>query len=68
VAHACNPSYRGGRDQEDLGSKSVPASKFERPPSQKYHTKRADRVAQSVGPEFKSWYRKKKTKKKEKRK
>jgi hypothetical protein len=21
VAHACNPSYSGGRDQEDLGSK-----------------------------------------------
>jgi hypothetical protein len=21
VTHACNPSYSGGRDQEDLGSK-----------------------------------------------
>jgi hypothetical protein len=21
VAHACNPSYSGGRDQEDYGSK-----------------------------------------------
>jgi hypothetical protein len=21
VAHACNPSYSGGRDQEDFGSK-----------------------------------------------
>jgi hypothetical protein len=23
VAHACNPSYSGGRDQEDQGSKSA---------------------------------------------
>jgi hypothetical protein len=23
VAHVCNPSYSGGRDQEDLGSKPV---------------------------------------------
>jgi hypothetical protein len=23
VAHACNPSYSGGRDQEDRGSKLV---------------------------------------------
>jgi hypothetical protein len=23
VAHACNPSYSGGRDQEDRGSKSA---------------------------------------------
>jgi hypothetical protein len=23
VAHDCNPSYSGGRDQEDLGSKPV---------------------------------------------
>jgi hypothetical protein len=24
VAHTCNPSYSGGRDQEDCGSKSTP--------------------------------------------
>jgi hypothetical protein len=24
VAHTCNPSYSGGRDQEDCGSKPVP--------------------------------------------
>jgi hypothetical protein len=24
VAHACNPSYSGGRDQEDPGSKPAP--------------------------------------------
>jgi hypothetical protein len=23
VAHTCNPSYSGGRDQEDQGSKAV---------------------------------------------
>jgi hypothetical protein len=27
VAHACNPSYLGGRDQEDYGLKS-PQSKY----------------------------------------
>jgi hypothetical protein len=26
VAHACNPSYSGGRDQEDHGSKLAPAN------------------------------------------
>jgi hypothetical protein len=26
VAHACNPSYSGGRDQEDCGSKPVQAN------------------------------------------
>jgi hypothetical protein len=28
VAHTCNPSYSGGRDQEDPGSKSVLGKKF----------------------------------------
>jgi hypothetical protein len=26
VAHTCNPSYLGGRDQEDFGSKPAQAS------------------------------------------
>jgi hypothetical protein len=26
MAHACNPSYSGGRDQEDHGSKAAQAS------------------------------------------
>jgi hypothetical protein len=26
VAHACNPSYSGGRDQEDHGWKPAPAN------------------------------------------
>jgi hypothetical protein len=28
VAHTCNPSYSGGRDQEDFGSKPAQAKKF----------------------------------------
>jgi hypothetical protein len=31
VAHTCNPSYLGGRDQEDLGSKPSQANSL-RPP------------------------------------
>jgi hypothetical protein len=31
VAHGCNPSYPGSRDQEDHGSKPAWASKFMRP-------------------------------------
>jgi hypothetical protein len=29
--HAYNPSYSGGRDQEDSGSKSTPHKQFTRP-------------------------------------
>jgi hypothetical protein len=31
VAHACNPSYSGGRDQEDRGSKPAQANSSSRP-------------------------------------
>jgi hypothetical protein len=31
VAHACNPSYSGGRNQEDRGSKPAQAKQFRRP-------------------------------------
>jgi hypothetical protein len=31
VAHACNPSYSGGRDQEDRGSKPAWANSSTRP-------------------------------------
>jgi hypothetical protein len=31
VAHTCNPSYSGGRDQEDLGSKSARANSVRDP-------------------------------------
>jgi hypothetical protein len=30
-AHACNPSYLGGRDQEDLSSRPVREKKFGKP-------------------------------------
>jgi hypothetical protein len=31
VAHACNPIYLGGRDQEDQGSKPARANSFRDP-------------------------------------
>jgi hypothetical protein len=31
VAHACNPSFSGGRDQEDHSSKPSPGKQFRRP-------------------------------------
>jgi hypothetical protein len=34
VAHACNPSYLGGSDWEDEGSRPTLAKKFKSPPSQ----------------------------------
>jgi hypothetical protein len=57
VAHAYNPSYSGGRDQEDLGSKPAQANSLWDPILKKVdHNKRASRVAQGVGPEFKPQY------------
>jgi hypothetical protein len=55
VAHAYNPSYSGGREQEDHGLKSAQANSFEilsgkkKNPSQK----RAGGMAQRISPEFK---------------
>jgi hypothetical protein len=31
VAHACNPSYSGGRHPEDYGSKTAPGRELKRP-------------------------------------
>jgi hypothetical protein len=53
VAYACNPSYSGGRGQEDHGSKPVQANSLGDPILKKPITKRAGGVAQDVGPEFK---------------
>jgi hypothetical protein len=39
VAHTCNPSYSGGRDQEDQGSKPVQANNL-RPYLEKTHHKK----------------------------
>jgi hypothetical protein len=56
VAHACNPSYSGGTDQEDQDLKPDQENSSRDPISKtKPITKiRADGVAQGVGPEFKS--------------
>jgi hypothetical protein len=39
VAHTCNPSYSGGRDQEDRGSKPAQANSSKRPYLEKLFTK-----------------------------
>jgi hypothetical protein len=39
LAHACNPSYSGGRDQEDHGSKPAGANSSTRPYLEKPTTK-----------------------------
>jgi hypothetical protein len=40
VAHACNPSYSGGRYQEDRGSKPVQANSSQDPSLKKSFTKK----------------------------
>jgi hypothetical protein len=51
VAHACNPSYSGGRDQEDHSLKPAQASSSRDPVLKKnLHRKRAGEVAQGVDP------------------
>jgi hypothetical protein len=65
VAHAYNPSYSGGRDQEDHGSNLAQAYSSQDPTLKKPITqKRAGGSAPGVGPEFKPAYYKKKEKKK----
>jgi hypothetical protein len=64
VAHACNPSYSGGRDKKDCGSKPawqiVLVTLSQKNPSQK----RTGGVAQCVGFEFNPQNHKKEKKKK----
>jgi hypothetical protein len=51
VAHACNPSYSGGRNQENRGSKPAWANSFVRPYlKKKSFTIKAGGLAQGVGP------------------
>jgi hypothetical protein len=54
VAHACNSSYSGGKDQDDIKSqpRQIARSYLEK----SHPKKRAGGVAQGVGPEFKSQY------------
>jgi hypothetical protein len=57
VTHPYNPSHSGGRDQEDCSSKPAWVYSSARPYLEKPFTiNRAGRVAQGVGPEFKSRY------------
>jgi hypothetical protein len=53
VAHACNPSYSGGRDQEDCSSKSPRANSSQDPISKEPITKQG---WWSIGLEFKPQY------------
>jgi hypothetical protein len=62
MAHACNPSYSGRREQEDHSSKPAWANSLQNPISKIPNTKRAGGVAQGVGSELKPWYHKKKKK------
>jgi hypothetical protein len=64
MAHFYNPSYLGGRDQEDQGLKPAQANSLWDPSLKIPNTKRAGGVAPGVGPEFKPQYHKKKKKKK----
>jgi hypothetical protein len=63
VAHACHPSYSGGREEEDLGLKPARANSF---PDPIPITKRAGEVAQvkslSSNPSTKNKERKKQSK------
>jgi hypothetical protein len=46
MAHTYNPSYSGGRYQEDRGSKPAQADSSMRPHLEKTHHKKAGGVAQ----------------------
>jgi hypothetical protein len=59
MAHAYNPSYSGGGDKEDRGSKPAQAE-FARPYLKNFTKKKTGGVAQGEVPEFKSQYHKKK--------
>jgi hypothetical protein len=52
VAHACNPRYLGGKDQEDCSSKPARQIVCETLSQKTHHKKSSDGVAQGVGPEF----------------
>jgi hypothetical protein len=55
VAHACNPSFSGGRDQEAEGSKPAQANSLRDPILKKKKSqKRTGEVAGGVSPEFKT--------------
>jgi hypothetical protein len=53
VAHTCNPSYSGSRDEEDCSSKPDRAIAQKILFQKNTSRKRAGGVAQGLGPEFK---------------
>jgi hypothetical protein len=59
VAHTHNPSYSGGRDQGDHGSKPAWANSVWDPISKNPSQKRAGGVDQGESPEFKPQHCKK---------
>jgi hypothetical protein len=60
VVHTCNPSYSGGREQEDCGSKVARAHSSQDPISKiPISKKRAGEVPQDIDLEFKLQYCKK---------
>jgi hypothetical protein len=50
VTHVYNPSYSGGRDQEDHCSKPALANSLQDPILKTLHKKKAGRAAQGEGP------------------
>jgi hypothetical protein len=63
VTHIDNPSYSGGRDQQDHGLKPAQANSLQDPISKTPIThakKKAGGMAQGVDPEFKPQYHKRK--------
>jgi hypothetical protein len=46
LAHACNPRYSGGRDQEDCGLNPAGTNSLRDPLEKTHHKKGASRVAQ----------------------
>jgi hypothetical protein len=53
VAHACNPRYSRGRDQEDQGLKPAWANSSQDPIMKTLHKNRAWRMAHGEGPDCK---------------
>jgi hypothetical protein len=62
VAHVCSPSYSGGRDQEDSGSRQPGQIVLNTLPQKPLHKNRAGGMTQGIGPEFKTQYVKKERK------
>jgi hypothetical protein len=65
VAHACNPSYIGSRDQEDHGSRPAWANSLGDSILKKTHHKKRPVEWLKIGPDLKPQYCKKGKKKKE---